>query len=466
MTQGTVAVETDRPISAGELRRRRIRRVALTAGVSLAARAGSILVLVVTVPLTFGHLGPERFGIWMVLSTLAAAMTYADFGIGNGVLNKVAQASADNDNADIRKSATNGFYLLLILGILIAILGVASFFTVPWAGLFNVRTDFARQETSVSVLALLLVLAVTIPATIASKVQFGLQEGYGPQAWLAAGSLSSLLATLLVIRMGGGVPLLILAFYGSQAVAYVVNSLFFFFIQRPDLAPVSSLIDRRTMASLLSLGSGFFVLQIIGLIAFRLDTVIVTRFFGPVQAGYYAIAERLFALAAMVVGIVLSPLWPAYGEAAGRGDREWLSQTLVRSLVFAVGATVAVSAVVIAGNRQIMELWLGKPLTFSLFMLLGFAVWRSLEAAGVAIAMLMNGLGALTSQAIMAASVALIATGLKFWLIRDIGIAWINWLTATAYLALFLIPSIFVIPRILRQTSLSVQAGAVPGGND
>ncbi len=39
---------------------------------------------IVTVPLTIGYLGSERYGLWITISSVVAMINFADLGIGNG----------------------------------------------------------------------------------------------------------------------------------------------------------------------------------------------------------------------------------------------------------------------------------------------------------------------------------------------------------------------------------------------
>ena len=53
----------------------RLRRAALTTLASGVARAIGLLTSLISVPLTYRYLGPERYGIWMVLISIVAAMS-------------------------------------------------------------------------------------------------------------------------------------------------------------------------------------------------------------------------------------------------------------------------------------------------------------------------------------------------------------------------------------------------------
>ena len=75
----------------------RLRRAALTTLAAGVAKAIGLLASLISVPLTYRYLGPERYGIWMVLISIIAAMSFADLGIGNGLMNAVSEAYGKDD---------------------------------------------------------------------------------------------------------------------------------------------------------------------------------------------------------------------------------------------------------------------------------------------------------------------------------------------------------------------------------
>jgi O-antigen/teichoic acid export membrane protein len=97
----------------------RNRRAALTGGVATIARAVQVGSSLITVPLTLKYLGNERFGLWMTISSVLAMAAFADFGIGNGVLNTVAKAFGRDDKEAIRKAVSSGFAVLNTIAVLL-----------------------------------------------------------------------------------------------------------------------------------------------------------------------------------------------------------------------------------------------------------------------------------------------------------------------------------------------------------
>ena len=75
----------------------RVRRAIHTGGISVFARVAQISTSLITVPLALKYLGNERFGLWMAVSSVLAMASFADLGVGNGVLNTVTTAYGKDD---------------------------------------------------------------------------------------------------------------------------------------------------------------------------------------------------------------------------------------------------------------------------------------------------------------------------------------------------------------------------------
>jgi O-antigen/teichoic acid export membrane protein len=429
----------------------RFRRVYSTAITSVLARFGSVAVLLVTVPMALSHLGSERFGMWMVVSSLGALMAFADFGVGNGVLNRIAAASGRDDDRAIRTAIASGAASLCALGGIIALAALLLYPSIDWTRLFNVTSPLAKIEAGQVVLAFLLCFAVGIPAGLASKVQLGLQQGYEANLWTGIGGLLSFAMVVATIRLDLGTPAMVVSLFGSQQLALLLNNVVFFAMRRPDLRPRLHDIALAETRATLRIGAGFFFVQIVAVIAFRLDALIVTQFFGPVEAGTYATVDRLFSFVALIVGVFLTPLWPAYGEAIARRDLEWVGTTLRRSVLGSVAFTALAGIGIVLTNRLLFDLWLGNRIAPPVFLLVGFALFKVLEAAGIAMAMFLNATNTLRVQVWFAIAMAAVATIAKLMLVPYMGAMWTIWITAGAYLAISIIPSIVIVARVYRR---------------
>jgi len=121
----------------------RLRRAGLTTIAAGIAKAIGLLASLISVPLTYRYLGPERYGIWMVLISIIAAMSFADLGIGNGLINAVSEAYGKDDRRLAQQHVTSALALMLCIAAFLAVAGAVAYPFLPWARLLNVRSAAA-----------------------------------------------------------------------------------------------------------------------------------------------------------------------------------------------------------------------------------------------------------------------------------------------------------------------------------
>ena len=429
--------------------RERVRRIALSALVALVSRVGTLLVLLVTVPMARDTLGPDRFGMWMALSSLIAVSAFADFGIGNGVLSLTARGHGDKRPETIRRAATSGVVILSGLALAGVVLLAAGYRLVDWAALFRVADPRAVSESASAVLVFGTCFALGLPASVVGRVQAGLQSGYLNDIWSGIGSIAAFAGVVAAITLHAGLPVMLAALVGLPALAQTANSIWFF-ARSPAIRPSPSHWHGETSRQILRLGSRFFVLQLIAVITFRLDVVIVARLFGATIAGEYAVYERLFVMVGMLAAFVINPLWPAYTEALRRRDMAWIRNAFRLSVILVPLLTAVAVLCIVLLAPYVGEVWLHTP-AVALALLLGLAAWRILENTGMSLAMILNGLGMLKVQIVSASALLFIATSLKLILAPRMGTSVIPWSTSVVYCLVTLGPLIFLINRRLRR---------------
>ena len=181
----------------------RYRRMALTSAASLGSRGIGMLASLVSIPLTFRYLGAERYGLWMVLTSFISVLSFADLGIGNGVVNAVSEAHGKQDHDLQREYVTSGFFLMVGIAVILAIVGAAAFPFMQWTRLFNVKSELVASEGARAFLVLFCWFVVNIPLGVVTRVQAGLQQAYWSQVIGAAGNILSLLGLVLVALATG-----------------------------------------------------------------------------------------------------------------------------------------------------------------------------------------------------------------------------------------------------------------------
>ncbi len=399
----------------------RYRRAALTTMASVIAKAIALLTGLVSVPLTFRYLGAERYGIWMVLVSIIAAMGFADLGIGNGLMNAVSEAYGKDDRPLAKEYVTSAFALMLCIAAVLAVAGAVGYPFLPWLRLFNVKSDAVAAEGAKAFLVLYGSFVVSVPLGVITRAQAGLQKGYTSQIVSALGNILSLAAMLVVIWLRANLAWLVFASVFAGIVATVFNG-WFLFRQHPWLTPSWHAYRRRSANKILKLGLMFFVLQCAFAVAYSSDNIVIAQVLGAAAVAAYAVPQKLFSFVSMVVGMGITPLWPAYGEALARGDVAWVRKAFLSSLWLTLAITVPLCTLLALAGPWILRIAVGKSLNAPMSLLVTLAVWGVVNSVSSVIAVLLNGTGVLKAVTITSVFAGLSNLALSIVFTRRFGV--------------------------------------------
>jgi O-antigen/teichoic acid export membrane protein len=388
---------------------------------SVIAKAIALLTGLISVPLTFRYLGAERYGIWMVLVSIIAAMGFADLGIGNGLMNAVSEAYGKDDRPLAKEYVTSAFALMLCIAAFLAVAGAVGYPFLPWLQLFNVRSEAVAAEGAKAFLVLYGSFVVSIPLGVITRAQAGLQKGYASQIVNAIGNILSLGAMLVVIWLHGILAWLVFASVFGGIVATVLNG-WLLFRQHPWLAPSWHAFRRRSANKILKLGLMFFVMQCAFAVAFSSDNIVIAQVLGETAVATYAVPQKLFSVIPMLISMGLIPLWPAYGEALARGDVAWVRKTFISSLWLASAIAVPLCALLVLTGPWILRVAVGKSLHAPISLLVTLAVWGVVSGVGGVTSVLLNGAGVMKVQTIVAVIASLSNLALSIFFTRRFGV--------------------------------------------
>jgi O-antigen/teichoic acid export membrane protein len=415
------------------------------------ARVVQIGTSLVTVPLTLKYLGNERFGLWMTISSVLAMAAFADFGVGNGVLNTIAKAFGKDDMEGVRKAVSSGFAILSTIAALLLIFFFAIYRLVNWPDFFRVVSPQARAEAGPAFAVFATCFALNISIDVVQRVQLGLQEGYRFSLWQLCGSIMGLFGVLGGIWLHVSLPVLVVAAAGAPILATALNAIHFFGFVRPDLRPSREFVFRDVIAQIAKLGGLFFVLQAVAALSSSADGFIIARTLGAVNVPEYSIPQRMFGLIGMLFAMLLAPLWPAYVEAISRGDMAWVRRTLSRSLLLSLSLSFIVSSLLLLLARTLIYWWVGHRIHPPFLLLLGLAVWSVFECFRNTLGVFLNGATVVRFQIAVSCTFGVVCVIMKVFLIGRWGSVAVPWSTVFSCLLVEVIPWILFVPRILRK---------------
>ena len=434
---------SDANTGAHGLRRRRITRTVASGFIAKAAMFLPTLAIArVVVPV----LGPERFGVLMTILSLLAFLAIADLGVGSSLVTLISRAVGAGQTDRVRQLQANGLVAVSCMAALLLVVALAVFYIDVGSLIFPASAPPVRTEATHGLAVFCLLFALSLPLTLVSKIQLGLQRGHLANYWQTATAIVNFICGVLAARHGLSIPWIVAAMMTGTLVCGLANMSVHYW-RNPLMRPVRGDVTGTEFRSLLAESSFFLALQVIFVIAYAADTAIVARTLGAQQASVYALSERLFSIVAVAVGVITAPLWAAYGEAFGARDWDWGRRVLRLSTTRIAVAAFALSFGILALLNPLIRILSSGKLSVPITLALAMAGWRVIEAIGGSLSVYMFASQSLRFVLITGAGTALVSLVAKLLILPHTGLFAMPLIMGTCYLLLCLFPTLYHVRR-------------------
>jgi O-antigen/teichoic acid export membrane protein len=420
----------------------------------LASRALGICVALLSVPLTITYLGTERYGIWVLLSSLLAWVRLADLGIGNGLTNAIANALSLGRRDLVRMHVSTALALLSTIALFLGLLIVGAWPWLNWADYMGVTSDLARAEVKPAVAISIGIFLLSFPLSIINVTYNATQQGGRANIWGMLGNVASLATLLAVTHTHGGLVLLVFAVSGVSFCINILSGLSLFIVMQPDLGPRLSAVRKAAVRDLLKVGVPFFLIQISALVVFQSDSMVIAHFLGADKVPVYSVTYNLFAYTTLLQTIAFNYTWVAYTDAISRRDISWLQRTFRFNMLFSVGTTAAAVIPLIFIASPFINIWTRGAIMPSFNLILWMAGWSLINAFCSPIASVLAAASHMRAQVVYSALAAALNIALSVSLVRTWGPTAVIASTVVSYLFLICIPAsvdVFFLMRKLKR---------------
>jgi O-antigen/teichoic acid export membrane protein len=418
------------------------------------ARVIAMLTPLVTVPLTLGYLGQERYGLWQTIVSFGGLLAFTDLGLGNGILTQVSRANGQEDKALAMRIVSSAFFMLLgMAGLFLILFCLCSPF-IHWSKVFNTATPLAAAEAGPAMTVFIVCFALNIPMAMVQKVQAAYQQGFNSNLWQSAGNLAALGVVIAVVYGRMSLPMMLVGLSGVPVLFTALNAATYFGRQNPWLRPRRQHFHWHTAKKLLHTGSSFLVISILMCIGMGADNLITAQMLGPNAVAQLSVPVRLTMPLVAVAQMLYMPMWSANGEAIARGEIAWVRQAVAKMTKLTILFTGTGALVVILLGPWAVGLLTRHTLTTNYWLLSGLGAWAILVAAVGPNFMVLNAAHVLRPQILIYTIFLIFSLPAKIWLASRIGIEGIVWAGVVIHFFVVFLP----LRILVRHTLASLDA--------
>jgi O-antigen/teichoic acid export membrane protein len=407
-------------------------------------------VSVLALPLAVRYLGAERFGIWATVSSTVLFLNLLDLGIAATLTNRIAHAYATGDQVDAARYVSNAIALSATIagGAAMVLLNLWGRIDIP--RLLNVPSTVPDREVNATVAVAVTLVLTGIPASLASRIFAGYQEVHRGNAVVGAATVGNFAGLVIGIALHASMPVLFGLAFGWTA-AFNLGALVTLVVwSKPWLRPHISFLRWSDVRELLGSGSGFFLVQLAGVVVFSSDNLVLSHYLGPAEVTPYNVTWRLAGFAVVAEGLLFPALWPAYAEAFARRDLEWIRRTFGMTMRATVALTATFAVVLVLAGQTLIRWWAGNSAVPSRALLAAMALWSVISGCMTVESCLLAGTNRTREQGVLSIMAALINLGLSVLLVQRIGAVGVILGTILSYLLVLVLPQSLLVRQVLR----------------
>lgn len=387
-------------------------------------RGVSMILTLISTPIMLHHVDRADYGVLLTLTSIVGWVGYMDVGLGNGLRNKLPEFLAKGDFHSAKKIVSSCYVTLAIYVALIIVIFLMVSPFVDWLGVLNSPTSDAgeiRGLTNVVFIA----FCIQFLFGLINSILFAYQMPAFQSLFTFVGQFIALIALVIQVYVFDVTSVLQIGAVNSMIPPLVLflGSIGLFRTKLKEIAPSFKLFEFKSVGSILSLGLKFFVLQMITIVLFQANSIIIARVVSPEAVVEYNLAFKYVSLLTMIFTIVITPVWSATTDAYVRKDFAWINKTISLSRKVCI-ASIFIGVLMVLASKFVYGIWLGKgtiDINYSTTSLI--LLYISFEMLYKVYGTIINGTGKVFAQIILTGVIAIIYIPLAILLGKLFGLS-------------------------------------------
>jgi O-antigen/teichoic acid export membrane protein len=319
----------------------------------------ALVLALIKVPVLISYLDPEKYGVWLTIASIVMWVNNFDLGLGLGLRNRLAESIARNDMVSGRRLVSTAYISLTVLmsGLLIILIPVV--FMLNWNDVLNVHS-IDNNDLALSVLIVLILFTVRFVLDLISVILKADQRTALADLYLPLSGLISLIIILIVrIYVKDSLLLAVIIIASPSVFILLFANLYLFKTQYFKLRPSLKYFDKKKLRDIYSLGLKFFFGQLVALVLFSSQNLILAQVVNPTEVTVYNIAKQYFDLPLIFFMIILNPYWSAITDAFAREDYQWIKLIMKKINLISLIYSLSLIFMLLISNFA-FKVWIGN----------------------------------------------------------------------------------------------------------
>lgn len=345
-------------------------------------------------PLLLTYLGDAKYGLWATLLSIINWINYFDVGIGNGLRNLLAKELSEEQYEEAKKSISTAYCVLTCISGIVLLIVLILTTSIDWFSFFATDIDM-RPTLAISFILICVNFVLSLSNTLLYALQ--LSERVAIRGIIV--QVINLSGVWLLQRTLPGSLVAMAILFGTSTMIVNIGNTINIFSNRKNIRPSIKFFEKEKIRSICNTGIKFFIIQIMCLMLFTVDNLLITHYFGAEQVTPFHIADKMFKTAYTVLAAFLVPIWSRTTVAYVHKDYNWIQKNLKQAS--------SVCALFILGYfllwllfKPLVALWVQRELVFQSGLPFIMFVFYSIYSILAVECQFINGSGLINTQMI------------------------------------------------------------------
>lgn len=440
-------------VIGGDERTRKMKRNSIS---MLVVKGLSILVSLAFVPMMIKNVNRADYGVLLTLTSLVHWVGMLDIGLGNGLRNTLARNLAlhEFDKAKENISSCYAALAIYVSAIVLVFLCIAPLLS--WKSILNAPNNSETELLGLTIVVFISFCLQFVVNLLTSILYACQKPAYTSYIMLTTQVVNFILVYIMIHFFGmtsileiGSVTCL------TPPVIIIVFSILLFCTQLNHISPSIKSVHLKSVNSILNLGVKFFILQIITVVLYQSNNIIITQTVSPESVVTYNIAHKYMGMITMVFLIIISPVWSAATDAYVTSDFDWMKRTIqyLQKVSFGV---FCIGLIMLLASKPIYSIWLGKNTINIPYMITGLAFIACIFDILYRIyGTFINGMGKLYLQMIITSLIALVYIPMTVIMGKQFGLPGVLFSNVIVYFTNYLWAKVQC-TKLVNQTAIGV----------
>ncbi len=333
----------------------------------------SIIISLLTVPLTLKFLNQEIYGIWLTIFSIMNWLMYFDGGLGSGLKNKFSKSKSRNELDKIRIYISTSYFVLGITVLVLMILFYIFNYFIDWNSLLNINLRETNLNNFMQIIFVLFCLQFLL--RLIESILIADQKSREADFINFISSIISLLIFLLFKNTYTNKLYFIgVVFCGTPIIVNLIYTIILFSNRYKKFAPSIKFINIKYYKDLMQLGTKFFAIQMCNLITVGTINILISNSVNPEMVVVYNLIYRYFGFSLLIFSVLSNSIFSSFNDAFHLSDFNWIKRSVNKIKYFSYLIIFLIIVMTLLSNYFFI-LWVGNDISIPFYSVLLMSIY-------------------------------------------------------------------------------------------